>query len=185
MNQNRRYLIFTGESTEKERPYNHTWWRQEEPAPNAEPNMVELTIPHPITADIYYSACGQSDRHNRWLQESLDIRKNWVLKIGRSGSTYLILRWMWLMSGWHIKASLGRRRPKLISTIICMKIWYITTKIGSWYGVQRGGGGKFLTLMMELSWITTHCLAGPMVLPDVELLYMSPPLRRRGRRGVG
>ena len=31
---------------------------------------------------------------------------------------------------------------------------------------------------------TTHCLDGSMVLPDVELLYMSPPLRNVGRRGV-
>ena len=35
--------------------------------------MVELTIPHPITEDPYYSACGKVYRHNRCRQESLDI----------------------------------------------------------------------------------------------------------------
>ena len=36
------------------------------------------------------------------------------------------------------------------------------------------------TLMM-----TTPCLAGSMLLPYVELLYMLPPLRRGGRKGMG
>ena len=45
------------------------------PDSNSEPNMVELTIPQSITAEIYYSACGQIDRHNRCHQESIDIEK--------------------------------------------------------------------------------------------------------------
>ena len=36
--------------------------------------MVEMNIPHPITAEIYYSACGKIDRHNRCRQESIDIK---------------------------------------------------------------------------------------------------------------
>ena len=59
----------------KWRPYTCTLWRQEDPALNAEPNMVELTTPQPITAELYFSACGQIDRHNMCRQESLDIRK--------------------------------------------------------------------------------------------------------------
>ena len=65
MDRNRWYFIFTGGSMEKGRPYTCTLWRQEGPTPNAEPNMVDLTIPHPITAELYYSACGQIDSHNR------------------------------------------------------------------------------------------------------------------------
>ena len=61
---------------EKGRPYTHPRWRQEDPAPNPESNMVELTIPQPITAEIYYSSCGQIDRHDRCRQESLDIENN-------------------------------------------------------------------------------------------------------------
>ena len=123
MYRNRRYFIFTGGLMEKGRPYTCMWWRQEDPTHNAEPNMVELTIPQPIKAEIYYRTCGQIDRKNRFRQESLDIKKSWVLNIGWSGSTYRFLRWTWSVSGWHTKASLGRRRPKLIPTIIWLKIW--------------------------------------------------------------
>ena len=108
MDQNRQYFIFTGVSTEKGRPYTHTRWRQEDPAPNADPNMVDLTIPHPITTELYYIACGNIDRQNRCHQESLDTEKSWVLNIGRSGSIYLFLLWMCWMYGCHTKASLGR-----------------------------------------------------------------------------
>ena len=75
MDQNRQYFIFTGGLTEKGRPYTHMRWKQEKPDPNAEPNMVELTIPQTIKAYIYYYACGQIDRHNIFRQESLDIKK--------------------------------------------------------------------------------------------------------------
>ena len=60
---------------EKLRQYTRTRWRQEEPAPNADPNIIELTTPQPITAEIYYSACGKIYRHNRCRQESLDTEK--------------------------------------------------------------------------------------------------------------
>ena len=58
MDRNRRYFIFTGVSMEKGWPYTRTRWRQDDSAPNAYPNMVELTIPQPITAELYYSVCG-------------------------------------------------------------------------------------------------------------------------------
>ena len=83
MDWNRRYFIFTRGSTEKERSYTRTRWRQEDSAPNAEPNMAELTIPQPIRAEIYYSVCGKIYRHNRCHQESLDIKNSWVPNIGR------------------------------------------------------------------------------------------------------
>ena len=35
--------------------------------------MDEPTITQPITAEIYYTTCGQIDRHNRCYQEILDI----------------------------------------------------------------------------------------------------------------
>ena len=88
------------------------------------------------------------------------------------------------MAGFNTKASLGQRRSKLISKIIWLNRWYITHTMGSWYGDQRGGGGQLLTLM-TITFITiTHCLAGSMVLPDGELIYISPPLVIGGRRGM-
>ena len=70
-----RYFIFTGRLLDKGRPYTRVQWRQEDPALNADTNMVELTIPQPPTAEIYYSTSVQIDRHNRCRQESLDIEK--------------------------------------------------------------------------------------------------------------
>ena len=61
---------------EKERPYTCMQRRKEGSAPNKDPSMVQLEIPHPITAEIYYSAGGQIDRCNRCFQESLEIFKN-------------------------------------------------------------------------------------------------------------
>ena len=76
MDRNRPYFIFTVGSMEKGLTYTRTWWRQEEPTPNADPNMVEMTTPHPITAELYYSVCGKIDRHNMCCQEILDIKIN-------------------------------------------------------------------------------------------------------------
>ena len=60
---------------DKGQPYTRMRWRQYEPVPNAYTNMVEMTIPQTITVELYYSACGQIDKHNRCHQESLDIEK--------------------------------------------------------------------------------------------------------------
>ena len=113
MIQNRRYFIFTGVLMEKEHLYTRIRWRQENPDPNTDPNMVYLTIPYPIIEDIYYSAFGKIHRRNKCRQESLDIKKSWVLNIGQSGSTSLFLRWIWSVSGWNSKASLRGGDPIL------------------------------------------------------------------------
>ena len=73
MDRNRIYFIFTGVFMDKGRPYTHMQRRQEDPAPNADPNIVDMTTPHPITADIYYTTCAHIDRNNRCHKESHDI----------------------------------------------------------------------------------------------------------------
>ena len=75
MDRNRWYFTIAGGLMEKGQPYARTQRKQEYPAPNAEPNMVELTIQHTITAYLYYSPCGRIDGRNRCHQESLDIEK--------------------------------------------------------------------------------------------------------------
>ena len=57
--------------------------------------------------------------------------------------------------------------------------------IGSWYEVKSVGGVQLLTVMKFTLMTRTHYLAVWMVLPYVELLYMSPPLRIGGRCGMG
>ena len=71
----RQYLIFTWGLMEKGRMYTCMQCRQEEPASNADTNMVDMTIPQSIILDIYYSTCGHIDRHNRCCQESPDTEK--------------------------------------------------------------------------------------------------------------
>ena len=46
---NRRYFIFTGGLMDKGCPYTWMQWRQEYPAPNADPNKVDMDTPQPIT----------------------------------------------------------------------------------------------------------------------------------------
>ena len=40
---------------------------------NLEPDNVELTIPQPKAAYIYYDVCGKIDQHNRHRQETLKL----------------------------------------------------------------------------------------------------------------
>ena len=75
MDRNMRYFIFAAGSMKKGRPYTRTRWMKEYHDPNTDNNMVQLTIPQPITAEIYCSECGQIDRHNRCRQEILDNNK--------------------------------------------------------------------------------------------------------------
>ena len=45
MDRNRRLLLFTGESMEIGWKYTHMRWMQDEPSPNADPNMFDLATP--------------------------------------------------------------------------------------------------------------------------------------------
>ena len=66
-----------------------------------------------------------------------------------------------------------------------MNILLITHTVGSRHGVQRGGGGQLLTMMMITSMTRNHYFSGSMVIPGVEFPYMSPPIIRGGIIGVG
>ena len=82
MDWNRRYFIFTGGSMEKGRPYTRTRQSQEDPASDADPNMFELAIPQPITAELYYSACGKLIGTRGAAKKFLTLKKSCVLNIG-------------------------------------------------------------------------------------------------------
>jgi hypothetical protein len=65
MDRDRRYFVSTTASLKPGRPYSRTRWRQVDPTPNALPEKVELTVPQPLAAEIYYNTCGKVDQHNR------------------------------------------------------------------------------------------------------------------------
>ena len=46
-------------------------WRQVDPTPDADPELVEVIVPQPAATHTYYSACGKIDQHNRLRQSAL------------------------------------------------------------------------------------------------------------------
>lgn len=89
MDRQRRYFISTASSLDAGTPYTRTRWRQTDDTPNAEPTRVELTVPQPKAAEIYYSACAMVDRHNRHRQDTLQLEvklgtQNWGMRVNLS-----------------------------------------------------------------------------------------------------
>ena len=86
MDRQRRYFISTASSLDAGAPYTRMQWRQVDEAPNAEPTRVELTVPQPKAAEIYYDACAMVDRHNRHRQNTLGLEvklatHNWGMRV--------------------------------------------------------------------------------------------------------
>ena len=73
MDRDRRNFIAMAGSMEPGVPYNRMRWRQINQEENAPPEYVELEVPQPKAAEIYYSTCSMIDRHNRCRQADLGI----------------------------------------------------------------------------------------------------------------
>jgi hypothetical protein len=69
----RQYFIATASLLEAGTPYKRWRWRQVDTVQNADPTNVELLVPQPKAAEVYYSACGMIDRHNRARQDTLGL----------------------------------------------------------------------------------------------------------------
>ena len=67
----RRYFITTCSSLAPGPMCIQKRWRQLDPTPDAPPELIEVVVPQPAAAHIYYSACGKIDQHNRLRQSSL------------------------------------------------------------------------------------------------------------------
>ena len=67
MDRQRRYFIASASSLEAGMPHTRWRWRQ------ADPTNVQLLIPQPKVTELYYSACGIIDRHNRARQDTLRL----------------------------------------------------------------------------------------------------------------
>ena len=89
MDRDRRYFISNTSSLDEGRPYHRQRWRQVDPAPNAEPERVDLVVPQPKAAEIYYDTCGKIDQHNRHRQDVLQLERKletkwWWMRVGLS-----------------------------------------------------------------------------------------------------
>ena len=89
MDRQRRYFISTASSLDAGAPYARLRWRQLDESPNAEPTRMELTVPQPKAAEIYYDACAMVDRHNRHRQQTLGLElklgtHSWAMRVNLS-----------------------------------------------------------------------------------------------------
>jgi hypothetical protein len=89
MDRDRCYFISSASSRQPGRAYSRFRWRQVSPERNAAPVRVELDIPQPQGAELYYSACGMIDRHNRCRHDDLQLEKklgtlDWSMRVNTS-----------------------------------------------------------------------------------------------------
>jgi hypothetical protein len=75
LDRDRRMFVSTCKSTRHGKPYTRRRWRQVDQRPNADPEVVELTIPQPKLCETYYSTCAAIDQHNRCRQDDLQLEK--------------------------------------------------------------------------------------------------------------
>jgi hypothetical protein len=75
LDRNRRYFIATGSSLLAGATYSRDRWRQVDDEPGAPLDRVELFVPQPEAAEVYYSTCGLIDQHNRSRQDTLMLER--------------------------------------------------------------------------------------------------------------
>ena len=75
MDRDRRYFVASASSLDSGVPYSRNRWRQVSLELDALPENVELTIPQPKAAEVYYRTCGVIDQHNRHRQDNLKTEK--------------------------------------------------------------------------------------------------------------
>ena len=72
----RRYFISSCSNMRSAPPILRTRLRQTTPvASNMDPVKVQLEVPLPNAANLYYNSCGRIDQHNRLRQDGLNIEK--------------------------------------------------------------------------------------------------------------
>ena len=76
MDRERRYFISNTSSLAAGSPYTRSRWRQIAPVESNEPPVrMELTIPQPMAAELFYFVAGKIDRHNRSRQDNLQLER--------------------------------------------------------------------------------------------------------------
>ncbi len=89
MDRDRRYFIATRSTLDQGEYYARTRWRQVDQTENADAERVDLEIPQPLAAEVYYKACASVDRHNRSRQDDLMLErkletKDWPVQVNLS-----------------------------------------------------------------------------------------------------
>jgi len=71
VDRDRRYFIPTCSSLAMGPPCVRRRWRQTSRVLNDDPELVEVVVPQPEAASIYYKICGRIDQHNSYRQSAL------------------------------------------------------------------------------------------------------------------
>jgi hypothetical protein len=111
MDRDRRYFITSASSLQPGRAYSRTCWQQVSEVQNAEPERVNLQIPQPEAAELYYSACGMIDRHNRCRQDDLQLEKklgtlDWPMRVNTT------LLGMCIVDTWYVYSQCTKTKEK-------------------------------------------------------------------------
>jgi hypothetical protein len=107
MDRERRYFIANTSSLKTGTPYTRSRWRQIAPIEsNEDPVRVELTIPQPEAAELFYFVAASIDRHNRSRQDNLQLERklgthDWSLRVNFS------ILGMHIIDTWHVWKGLG------------------------------------------------------------------------------
>ena len=97
VDRDRRYFTATGSSMQEGDPYVRQRWRQvDKEDPNADPEKVEIQVPIPKAAEIYYKVCGKVDQHNMDRQHTIGIEQkirtnDWSLRVNLSTLSMVII----------------------------------------------------------------------------------------------
>jgi hypothetical protein len=179
MDRDRRYFITSASSLQPGRAYSRTRWQQVSEVRNAEPERVNLQIPQPEAAELYFSACGMIDRHNCCRQDDLQLEKklgtlDWLMRVNTT------LLGMCIVDTWYAYSQCTKTKEKQKDFYSFLAKELIDNKYDS---VGPGSGRRNRTqdaqearnrMMMSNNGLPT-CGYGP---------HITPTKRRRINKGV-
>ncbi len=90
VDRDRRYFVATAGSMQEGDAYFRQRWRQvNKQDANADPERVDIEVPIPKAAELYYKVCGKIDQHNRDRQDTLGIERkirtnDWSMRVNLS-----------------------------------------------------------------------------------------------------
>jgi Transposase IS4 len=99
-----RYFIASASSLQEGASYNRLRWRQLEQG--ALPEKVELEVPQPQAAEIYYDTCGRIDQSNRHRQATLKLEHKFKVHDWSDRVNHSILG-MAIVDTWLVKKTKG------------------------------------------------------------------------------
>jgi hypothetical protein len=97
VDRDRRYFVATAGSMQEGDPYFRQRWRQvNKDDTNAAPEKVDIEVPIPKAAELYYKVCGKVDQHNRDRQHTLGIEtklrtNDWSMQVNMSILSMIIV----------------------------------------------------------------------------------------------